>query len=533
MTESFAPASGGDARPGATVSLAERIGTLHVVRSVLVLVVLVAAAAAPRVVPSREVIRSSIAIVAASAVLQAVRRTDRGRGLPIVAGILLLDGVYLSWVVYVTGGSTSPLRFLLYGHLIAVTLLASYRTGLKLAAWYSLLFLATSYAQASGALPLREASQASLPGGGAFVAVAALRIAAIWLVASLTAAASAVNERELRRRTLDLERLASMTRELERATGREEVLSTFAARVADWLGSRRLLVLARVDAGDVVIASSLGVDASVRSTVRRPDDVVRTAWLERRTKLVRAPDPGGDPLLASVLPGARNLVVTPMFADREIVGALVAEHGRDHIRRWTVALLEQFAAHAALVARNATLLEQVRRLAAVDGLTGVANRRTFEETLEHEVARAGRSGEPVTLVMLDVDHFKRLNDVLGHQTGDAVLVAIGRELGENLRPFDTAARYGGEEFAVIIPGCSVEESSVAAERVRRTAAASCPVSVTLSAGAATLPDHAADASQLVRAADDALYASKRSGRDRLTIAERPAGRVPRTAVRST
>ena len=99
-------------------------------------------------------------------------------------------------------------------------------------------------------------------------------------------------------------------------------------------------------------------------------------------------------------------------------------------------------------------LEQVQRLAATDGLTKIANRRTFETTLEREVARAARSAEHLSLVLLDIDHFKRLNDAHGHQAGDEVLRNVAAALSCACRDFDTAARYGGEEFAVVLPGCA-------------------------------------------------------------------------------
>jgi diguanylate cyclase (GGDEF)-like protein len=134
-------------------------------------------------------------------------------------------------------------------------------------------------------------------------------------------------------------------------------------------------------------------------------------------------------------------------------------------------------------------------------------------------------------VLLDVDHFKRLNDERGHQTGDAVLRSVGAALREDLRPFDTAARYGGEEFAVVLPGCTVEESRLVAERIRLGALASSPVSgVTMSAGAATFPDTARDPAELVRAADTALYGAKRDGRDRLAVADPIAANARRESA---
>jgi two-component system, cell cycle response regulator len=506
---------------GEMVSLAERMGSLHLLRLCLSLVVVATAFGAPGLVAPGAVLAASAISVGLQTLLELLRRATGRRGLRLIALVLLLDAVYLSWVAYVSGGAASPLRFLTYVQLVAVTLVASHRTGLKLAAWYSLLFLATSYAEAIGTLPVHEAVTAWLPGrGGAFAAVAGVIVSAPWFVTVVAARLSALSERELRRRSLDLDRLAEMARELDRAGDAGEVAVVLAHSVRQWLTGRRVVVLG--SSGEVAAMAGDVHDRSEPAgrSLAEPDDVLARAWRDHRPQLVRTLEPDADPLLASLLPTARNVVVTPMSAEGDVVGALVVEYGRDRIRRWTVAVLERFASHAALVIRNATLVEEIRRMAATDGLTGIANRRTFEETLVREISRAERTGKQVTLVMLDVDRFKELNDAHGHQVGDDVLRGLGSGLRENLRPFDTAARYGGEEFAVILPGCTREESATAGERIRRRAAASTRIAnVTLSAGAATFPDDARDASELVRVADAALYESKRAGRDRVTIAD--------------
>ncbi len=510
------------APPSEMVSLAERMGSLHLLRVCLSGVVVATAFSAPGLVAPRDVLGASAVFIGLSTLLEIARRLTGRRGLRLIALVLLLDAAYLSWVTYMSGGGASPLRFLLYVHLVAVTLIASHRTGLKLAAWYSMLFLATSYGEASGLLPIREAVRGWLPGhGDAFATVAAIMVSAPWFVTVVVAALSSLSERELRRRSLDLDRLAEMARELDRSGDAGDVAAVLAESVARWLADCRVLVVG--SSGKVAaMVGAVPEDAEPAGrSLAEPDDVLLRAWRHRRPQLIRTLEPDTDPLLASLLPHARNVVVTPMSAEGDVVGALVVEYGRDRIRRWTVAVLERFASHAALVIRNAMLLEKIRRMAATDGLTGIANRRTFEETLDREISRAERTDRPVTLVMLDVDLFKQLNDGHGHQVGDAVLRALGVGLRENLRPFDTAARYGGEEFAVILPGCTVEESRVVGERIRRRATSSAPIpGVTLSAGTATFPDHARDGSELVRTADAALYESKRSGRDRLTIADR-------------
>ena len=148
-----------------------------------------------------------------------------------------------------------------------------------------------------------------------------------------------------------------------------------------------------------------------------------------------------------------------MHADGDAVGVLVCEHGMragSRIERRVVSMLERYAAHTAHALHNAWLVEQLERSATTDALTGVANRRTFDAELARELARSARTEEPVTLLLLDADHFKRINDTLGHLAGDRVLKAIATALHGECRAGDTFARYGGEEFAAILPGSTAK-----------------------------------------------------------------------------
>ena len=168
--------------------------------------------------------------------------------------------------------------------------------------------------------------------------------------------------------------------------------------------------------------------------------------------------------------------------------------------------------------------ENLQRLATRDGLTGVANRRSFDETLEAEWLRGTRDVKPLSLVMIDVDHFKRYNDAFGHQGGDVCLKAVARAMsGCCLRSADTIARYGGEEFAAILPSTTESGALLVAERIR-TAILALDLPhpqndgvgrVSASLGVATLvPDRTLQLKSLIEAADTALYAAKREGRNR-------------------
>ena len=466
-------------------------------------------------------ISATAGYVLIGAVAEALRRSGTGRRLWIAATMLLVDGLYLAGALYATGGSRSPLIVLVYLHLIAVTLLASYRTGLKIALWHSLLYFVSFYAQVADIIPLKENRER-------FEDMSLFNVSAFWLVAIATAAFSALNERELRRRKVDLEALAAASAAMDEAAHPEGIAHELLDRLCTTFELSRGVVLAGPSADDMKLLAYRG-PGEPHEFGERSDAAIKRAWLEHKTLLLKRLDPEMDKGLGMQLPFARNIVVVPMFADSAPVGAVVLERGGSvgRIERHVVAMAEQFVSHATLALRNAWLLAEVRRMAETDSLTGIANRRTFEDTLSRELARAERNGEPLTLMMMDLDRFKEFNDAHGHQAGDKALRLAATALMQRSRDFDTVSRYGGEEFAVILPACSSRESLPTAERLRRSVGEiASPESMTASAGVATYPTHALSLETLIKAADEALYESKRAGRDRVTRSRRrPRARV--------
>jgi diguanylate cyclase (GGDEF)-like protein len=166
--------------------------------------------------------------------------------------------------------------------------------------------------------------------------------------------------------------------------------------------------------------------------------------------------------------------------------------------------------------RYETLVAGLVAEARVDALTGLLNRRGFEERLAAEVARATREGHPLAVVNLDLDHFKRVNDHQGHEAGDRALARVGAVIADQVRGGDLAARWGGEEFVVVLPGADVQAAHAFAERVRDAVAATGD-GLTVSAGVAVSAG-APDPQALLAAADAAMYRAKRTGRDRTIVA---------------
>jgi diguanylate cyclase (GGDEF)-like protein len=161
---------------------------------------------------------------------------------------------------------------------------------------------------------------------------------------------------------------------------------------------------------------------------------------------------------------------------------------------------------------------KLTELAAVDSLTQLRNRRSFQARLEDETRRWRRHGADVSLIMLDIDHFKEFNDTFGHPAGDEVLRTVGRLLRTSLRAADFAARYGGEEFAIILPNTSSAGSLVVADQLRQAIEGAhwAERPITASLGVATMSEEISTPEQLVAEADRALYRSKESGRNRVT-----------------
>jgi len=219
--------------------------------------------------------------------------------------------------------------------------------------------------------------------------------------------------------------------------------------------------------------------------------------------------------------GRRAAVCLPLQVRERVRGVMWVHYNEPRrVAEEDLHLLASFANQAAIAIENARLFAETRRLANTDALTALYNHRYFYHLLDTEVKRARRYGRALSLIMLDIDHFKQFNDRYGHLAGDEALRVLAQILRKNSRRVDTVARYGGEEFAIILPETDLSQAAVQAERLRAAAAEQqWPEGhLTISAGAATLTPEMTRVEDLVRDADRALYQAKAAGRNQVCLA---------------
>ncbi len=220
----------------------------------------------------------------------------------------------------------------------------------------------------------------------------------------------------------------------------------------------------------------------------------------------------------------------PLSAHGSMLGVLHIALTGDRPKEWEnrKQLAQAVAEQISLSLANIQLRERLQQQSVRDPLTGLYNRRYLEESIQRELGRAKREQTPLSIIMLDLDHFKRINDEHGHSTGDKVLVAVSEMLKGALRGEDLICRFGGEEFTLILPGAAFEVAMQRAEQVRQAieelhieVSQASVLQVTSSLGIATFPTHGDDAQVLLNLADDALYGAKNAGRNQVAVAAEP------------
>ena len=217
----------------------------------------------------------------------------------------------------------------------------------------------------------------------------------------------------------------------------------------------------------------------------------------------------------------KSYILVPLMSKHTHFGSLIVFSSRESISDSELNFLNLFAKQIELAITIADLFQAVKEQAITDGMTGLYNRRYFEEYIKKEAERAERQNQKFTVIGLDLDYLKQINDTYGHNYGDIAIKAIAQVLKNNARSIDIAARMGGEEFNLLLPGVDSAGGCIAAERIRKAIAAvelEKIGHITASLGVATYLEHSEDIEDLLELADRAMYESKRNGRNRVTIA---------------
>jgi diguanylate cyclase (GGDEF)-like protein len=227
--------------------------------------------------------------------------------------------------------------------------------------------------------------------------------------------------------------------------------------------------------------------------------------------------------IGAVLPESRSVLCIPITYGETLLGALNIESRNDSpFSPQDVLILNTLADLLATALHNAFVFQKLQQQSITDGLTGIKTRRFFWESLSAEWKRASRSGRPFSVVLIDLDKFKEVNDTMGHFEGDLVLARVGRLLEQKSRQSNVVARYGGDEFIILMPETGPEQAQVLAERLRHWITTDPMLSehqITGSFGVASFPTHGFSVEDIIRVADAGMYVSKRSGGNRVSAAE--------------
>jgi len=231
----------------------------------------------------------------------------------------------------------------------------------------------------------------------------------------------------------------------------------------------------------------------------------------------------GEGHLLGVLPDSRAVLCMPITYGESLLGVLNVESREENaFSPQDVLIMSTLADLLATALHNAFVFQKLQQQSITDGLTGIKTRRFFWEALSSEWKRASRSGRPFSVVLVDLDKFKEVNDTFGHLEGDLVLARVGRLLEQRCRQSNVVARYGGDEFIILMPETSVEQAQALAERLRLWLAQDAMLAehqITGSFGVASFPGHGFSAEDIIRVADAGMYAAKHAGGNRVSMVE--------------
>ncbi|MFO0713406.1 MAG: sensor domain-containing diguanylate cyclase [Sandaracinus sp.] len=337
-------------------------------------------------------------------------------------------------------------------------------------------------------------------------------------------------EQRLRERAL----LFELLRESVTSLDLERVLDRLTSRLGPALELRELAVLLRDESGRFAVRACWGfpsAEAVLGRSLEPGQGVTSSAVASGKAIVVDDVSESPDYLAFwGEVPRTGSFMSVPIRVRDEVIGAIaLTRPPSDPLTDLEGRFLSALADQVALSIHNAQLFRKLEELSTIDELTKLPNRRYLHERLAREMADARRYGHPLSLLMIDVDHFKKLNDRSGHPIGDAALVLVAERLSRSLREVDTIARWGGEEFVVLLSHANEADALEVAEKLRRVVteidtpwAREQPFGhLSLSIGVAVLRE-GDDSASLVQRADRAVYVAKREGRDRVSLPPRPS-----------
>ena len=492
---------------------------------VLVLLAVAASTTRPNIDRLTGLLTAQIALAVATHAMAA--RGGRLVGPAIWLG-MITDVVAISAMVAITGGANGPLVFLYTLSALAAGILLSSRAGFRV------ILLSTIAIVVMDAMTHTHTfgKTTFFPGGLAAVA-------ALWIIGGAGTLFSIYNERELKRRNAELATIRQVTLDIEDSLTLDEIFADLCGGVVQGFRFDAAAVLLW-DGEMMRIAASQGTTGSSDMRIDLRGRIASA--LRLKGALVTSRDEATSDGALIPLLGPRGYLAIPIAEDGLLIVTRDGRKGRPGtLRENEVEALDRLAHHARLAIANARLHAHMSEMAITDPLTGLANHGEMQSRLAFESGRLNRyatlqaAGHHLSVILLDIDHFKKFNDRFGHQAGDAVLKGVAAALKGAVRSFDIAARYGGEEFAVILPETTEESARDVAERIRRSVSMypfaseeGKSVRVTVSVGVATAPENGSTPAALIKQADAALYHSKEEGRNRVTHAldtEVPVARI--------
>ena len=344
-----------------------------------------------------------------------------------------------------------------------------------------------------------------------FLALALFFVVAIFYVFLLDRFdRDAVTATAMLEETRNSEAMADITRTLAAFMNPDEIYREIVTRLGESMDGAKCSIV-RVEGGrGVVLASASGPDEPERTIPLDTAPVIERAYQERRTSFLSTDIGEGGTVT--------NSIAIPMITRGEIAGVIYLEGGRTKPSSTTVQLFEVVASTVANALRNVQMFEAMKHLARTDFLTGLPNHRYFQAALLREVGRAQRHDLTLSLLIIDLDLLKTVNDKFGHPAGDSVIRSVADTIHSTCREIDLAARYGGDEFVVILPETDLPGAIHVAERLRRRieeTAVDTVGQVTASVGVANYAVNATSKEDLIRVADQALYVAKNGGGNKI------------------